>query len=172
MPFLIPAITAACCDCFILYLSQYSVIPEAVESTTEGLSTTCGLIYHTSYILPAAGLRLFLLLVPLPYYSYHGTALKFPEIYKLFYGCLFLVLLCHIFAFSLCDPSSLSALLPTKSHLNPLDDIAADRARLAEASKVNIADDQTLESEFLLQLAQVQIQHLRDQVRHSEQKIS
>ena len=123
MPFLIPAITAACCDCFILYLSQYSVIPEAVEST-EGLSTTCGLIYHTSYILPAAGLRLFLLLVPLPYFSYHGTALKFPEIYKLFYGCLFLVLLCHIFAFSLCDPSSLSALLPTKSHLNPHDTTA------------------------------------------------
>ena len=120
MPFLLPAVTAACCDFFILYLSQYSAIQGSTGSNAlqESLSPTCQFIYQTSYILPAAAFRLFLLFVPLPYYSYHGTALKCSQFYKAFYACILILLLSHIFVFSLCDPSSIGALVPWKAELN------------------------------------------------------
>lgn len=118
MPFLIPAVVAACCDCFNLYMSQFKAVEVAEDIDT---SPSCRLTYLTYYILPCAAVRLFLLLIPLPYHSYRGTALKCSGLYKLFYGCILVVLLGHIFALSLCDPRSLGSLLPSKSALQPHD---------------------------------------------------
>jgi phosphatidylinositol 4-kinase len=114
MPFLLPAVVAASCDFFILYISQYV----AVEVTgDDAISPLCQLTYFSSYIVPAASIRLFLLFFPLPYYSYNGTALKCAGFYKLFYGCTLMTLLSHIFTLSMCDPLSLGSLIPTKSKL-------------------------------------------------------
>eukprot|EP00980_Cylindrotheca_fusiformis_P005598 scaffold1184_cov132-Cylindrotheca_fusiformis.AAC.19 len=116
MPFLLPAVISACCDFFNLYMSQFKV-KEAVGDVET--PSTCRLAFLTNYILPCTAVRLFLLLMPLPYHSYRGTALKCPGLYKLFYGCTAIVLLGHIFVLSMCDPGSLGSLLPSKGELPP-----------------------------------------------------
>eukprot|EP00526_Cylindrotheca_closterium_P002047 CAMPEP_0113623976 /NCGR_PEP_ID=MMETSP0017_2-20120614/12353_1 /TAXON_ID=2856 /ORGANISM="Cylindrotheca closterium" /LENGTH=1072 /DNA_ID=CAMNT_0000533979 /DNA_START=61 /DNA_END=3276 /DNA_ORIENTATION=- /assembly_acc=CAM_ASM_000147 len=114
MPFLIPAVVAAFCDFFNIYLNQFEAPETIVDIDT---SPSCRLVYLTAYIFPCAVIRLFLLLVPLPYHSYHGTALRCPGLFKAFYGCILVLLFIHIFMLSMCDPKSLSSLLPSKSKL-------------------------------------------------------
>jgi hypothetical protein len=58
-------------------------------------------------------IRLFLLLLPLAYHSYTGTAVKCPTLYHLFYAISLMVLFGHALAIIMLDPDSLNSLLPT-----------------------------------------------------------
>jgi hypothetical protein len=119
MPFLIPAVSAALCDFTILYLGRNASV--AADSEWKESSHV---IYHVGYMFITAAMRLFLLVVPLPYHSYNGTALKCPRLYQLLYGCTFLVLSLHMLSLSMIDPSSLSSLVPSQSPPDTHDQIA------------------------------------------------
>jgi phosphatidylinositol 4-kinase B len=100
MPFLFPAIAAAICDLGIVYLSHHA--PEHGPDTSRR-------VFQSNYIYPLALIRIFLLLIPLPYHSYHGKALRCPLVYQLFYGTTLVVVLFHALSLLLIDPSSLSS---------------------------------------------------------------
>jgi len=74
-------------------------------------------IMNTSYMNVLASIRLFLLLFPLAYHSYTGTAVKCPAFYHLFYSVSLMVLLGHMLAIIMLDPDSLTSLLPTGDRL-------------------------------------------------------
>ena len=63
------------------------------------------------YLVPLSILRILLLLVPLLFHSYHGTALRFPTFYKFLYFTSLAFLLLHIVWLSLLNPQSLEAML-------------------------------------------------------------
>ena len=109
MPFLLPALSALCCDVVVLYLGWYDgSIIDGLEDAQEEPR----LIYQSKYLLPVAAVRLFLLVVPLPYHSYTGTAVRCPISYQVLYGGSIFVILIHMLALSMLDPSSLSSFLP------------------------------------------------------------
>mmetsp|Transcript_20567 Transcript_20567/g.58459 ORF Transcript_20567/g.58459 Transcript_20567/m.58459 type:complete len:1294 (+) Transcript_20567:63-3944(+) len=106
MPFLIPAIGAGVCDAVIVHLCYHAGDLRA-EAAYEGR-----LVYKSVYVMPLAIVRLVLLIAPLPYRSYTGTAVKCPLLYQAFYvGTIGLVLL-HMLSLGMVDPGSLSTLLP------------------------------------------------------------
>jgi len=117
MPFLFPALASAVCDIGILYLGHRNYLRE--HSADESLSKIYALydddssrrLYHYGYIVMLAAIRLFLLLVPLPYHSFFGKALRCPIVYRLFYGVTIAVVVLHALTLALIDPSSLSSLL-------------------------------------------------------------
>ena len=93
MPFLLPALSAACCDAVVIYLSRHDgSMMDGLEDSQEEPR----LIYQSKYLLPLAGVRLFLLVVPLPYHSYTGTAVKCPSSYQLLYGGSIFVIFIHV----------------------------------------------------------------------------
>jgi len=59
--------------------------------------------------------RVVLLLLPLLFHSYTGTALRFPAFYQLLYWTTLILVLLHILLLSLANPESLEALIPTPS---------------------------------------------------------
>lgn len=111
MPFLLPALTSAICDVAIIYLSRHG--PKHEDDTTRRL-------YLGKYILPLAIIRLFLLLVPLPYHSYHGKALRCPLLFQLFYGVTLVVLFFHALSLIMVDPGSLGSLLTLRDSSSSL----------------------------------------------------
>jgi hypothetical protein len=102
MPFLLPALASAVCDVAIIYLRRTA--PEHDENTSRR-------IYLGKYILPLAIIRLFLLLVPLPYHSYHGKALRCPMLFQVFYVGTLIILFFHSLSLIMIDPGSLGSLL-------------------------------------------------------------
>ena len=62
--------------------------------------------------MPLALIRMVLLLLPLFFHSYTGTALKCASFYRLLYWGTFVVLLIHMLSLSLMNPESLESLLP------------------------------------------------------------
>ena len=58
---------------------------------------------------------MFLVLVPLLFHSYTGTALRFPALYQVLYWGTLAVLVVHMLALSLHDPESLEAVIPLDS---------------------------------------------------------
>ena len=109
MPFLFPAVSAAVCDIAIIYLSRSdSVFRDPDDEVSSRL------VYQSSYVFPTAAIRIFLLMIPLPYHSYNGTALKWPHLYLLLYGGTLLVLLLHMLSLSMIDPESLGLLVPSQ----------------------------------------------------------
>lgn len=116
MPFLLPAVSAALCDIAIVYLSRSDGI---YRETLEEESLT-RLVYQSGYVLPTAAIRLFLLMIPLPYHSYNGTALKFSYLYQILYIGTLLTLLIHMLSLGMVDPSSLSSLVKTAPTMEEL----------------------------------------------------
>jgi hypothetical protein len=107
MPFLLPAVSAAVCDVAIIYLSRQQ------RATVDESEDDLRAVFRMPYILPLALIRLFLLLIPLPYHSYTGTAVKCPYLYQFLYGGTLVAISVHMLALSMIDPASLSALLPS-----------------------------------------------------------
>jgi hypothetical protein len=58
---------------------------------------------------------MFLVLVPLLFHSYTGTALRFPVLYHLLYWGTLVAILAHVLALSLVNPESLEAIIPLDS---------------------------------------------------------
>lgn len=114
MPFLLPAVSAALCDVGILY---FGVVLRRITADSNG-EVANRLVYHYGSMLIAAGVRLFLLMIPLPYHSYRGTALKCSTLYQIFYLCTLAFVFIHILSLSMIDPRSLSSMLPS---MGPLD---------------------------------------------------
>lgn len=107
MPFLLPAVSSAACDVAVLTLA---VSTSRLVSDSEDESSR--VVYHSGYLCLAAGVRLFLIVVPLPYHSYNGTALVCPSLYQLFYLGTLVAILVHALSLSMVDPRSLTSLLP------------------------------------------------------------
>ncbi|VEU40402.1 unnamed protein product [Pseudo-nitzschia multistriata] len=125
MPFLFPALAAASCDVFILYLGHRSYLLEQRYSAgsydadgynhddayaSDDSVAAHRRVYHYGYIVWLAALRLVLLLVPLPYHSFFGKALRCPVLYRLVYGGTLCVVVVHGLALLLIDPQSLGSL--------------------------------------------------------------
>jgi hypothetical protein len=53
-------------------------------------------IYRINYIAPLAIIRSILLMFPLPYHNYSGTAVKCPLVYEIFYGGTLIVVLIQL----------------------------------------------------------------------------
>jgi hypothetical protein len=88
----------------------------------KGLYTPClttyvfyKVIYNVNYLNPLAIIRLILLLLPLLFHSYTGTALKRPWLYQILYFGTSIVLVLHILCLCLFNPASMEALLPLES---------------------------------------------------------
>jgi len=116
MPFLFPALASAVCDIGILYLGHRSYLLEQKYHGVDGIlidvdDDTSRRVYHYGYIVWLAAIRLFLLLVPLPYHSFLGKALRCPILYRLFYAATLVILFIHALTLLMIDPGSLSSLL-------------------------------------------------------------
>lgn len=96
----------------MLYLA-YRAAGAFEDSEEEEESSPGRLVYRSGYMVVASTLRLYLLACPLPYHSYHGTALKCPTLYQLFYSGILVVLLGHMLLLSMVDPTSLSSMVPS-----------------------------------------------------------
>ena len=119
-----PALASAICDIGILYLGHRNYLLEE-KFLEDGLldvddanhyyddydDDTSRRIYHYGYLVCLAAIRLFLLLVPLPYHSFLGKALRCPIIYRLFYGITLFAIAIHSLTLLMVDTSSLSSLL-------------------------------------------------------------
>lgn len=120
MPFLLPACSSAACDVTVLFLA-YRALSTLDNEEFEGSSR---LVYRDGYVAVISFIRLFLLLCPLPYHSYNGTALRCPTLYQFFYLGTLIVVLGHMLMLSMVDPSSLSSLLPsTAESLAPHEEV-------------------------------------------------
>ncbi|KAG7354265.1 phosphatidylinositol 3- and 4-kinase [Nitzschia inconspicua] len=106
MPFLFPAIAAAICDVGVLYLSHHP--PQHDDDTSRR-------VFQSRYLYPLAVIRILLLLIPLPYHSYHGKALRCSVLYQLFYGMTLIVVVFHALSLIMIDPSSLSSVFTSLS---------------------------------------------------------
>ena len=71
-----------------------------------------GFIYRTQYAAPLAIIRLVLLVFPLPYHNYSGTAVKCPLFYELLYGTTLFVVIFQLLGIMIMDPESLSTIVP------------------------------------------------------------
>ena len=123
MPFLFPALASAACDIGILYLGRRNyLIQQEYHHPSDGVlvdnfdnvddeDDTSQRVYHYGYIVCMAAIRLFLLLIPLPYHSFFGKALRCPILYRLFYATTIALVCIHTLMLLMIDPASLSSLL-------------------------------------------------------------
>ena len=126
MPFLFPALASAVCDIGILYLGHRNYLLEEKYHSSDGDflvdsnnnyyandddDDTSRRVYHYGYIVWLAAIRFFLLMVPLPYHSFFGKALRCPILYRLFYGVTLVAIIIHALTLLMIDPASLSSLL-------------------------------------------------------------
>jgi hypothetical protein len=72
-------------------------------------------VYRVYYLVCLSSIRMFLVVVPLLFHSYTGTALRFPALYQILYWGTLAVLVVHMLALSLHDPESLEAVIPLDS---------------------------------------------------------
>ena len=120
MPFLVPALVSGISDVLILVvnrhrrvihsqlLQQLSLSAEDDDEDEQSLLA----VHHVQYLAVAAFVRLLLLVFPLPYHSYNGTAIRFYSCYRFFYGLTLALVLLQMVALSMVDPGSLATLLP------------------------------------------------------------
>lgn len=141
MPFLIPALVSGLCDVLILVLQEHREeehllinnvlisnnisISVADDDTLENSSSAFLSVHHVQYLAFAAVLRLLLLLFPLPYHSWTGTAIRFPFCYQLFYGTTLLAVLLHALVLSMIDPDSIATLIHTTTSMAAQEDSIA-----------------------------------------------
>jgi hypothetical protein len=118
MPFLLPALIALSSDALVFWLRRLA--PNAEHAITDddkdqGTGTHQDFYYNVGYLAPLALTRIFILLLPLLFHSYTGTALKCTLFYQILYWGTLLTLLIHMLALCLMDPESLTAIFPTVS---------------------------------------------------------
>lgn len=108
---------SAVCDIGILYLGHRNYLLEKSYHGPDGVlidnydDDTSRRVYHYGYIVWLAAIRVFLLLVPLPYHSFLGKRLRCPILYRLFYGVTIATISIHALTLLMVDPGSLSSLL-------------------------------------------------------------
>lgn len=131
MPFLVPALVSGVSDALIVvvnrrrrnlhaqlleHLAQLAVV--ATNSAGSGAeddkddTNSFSAVHHVQYLAIAAGIRLLLMVLPLSYHSYTGTAVRFYQCYRIFYGTSLAMVLLQMVALSVVDPGSLATLLP------------------------------------------------------------
>lgn len=132
MPFLVPAVTALGSDVFVLWLSSRRPVGQvwsgAADDNGDNHDNDDGnnnsadhWVYHPdAWTAATAMVRLVLLLLPLLFHSYTGTAVRHVPWYQLFYGATVLLLLSYTLGLALLNPESLQAVVPWDAvHLNP-----------------------------------------------------
>lgn len=144
MPFLIPAVLAALSDVLILVLQEHreefqalihqywnsTTVPAATAPTEDEADGSDLLAVHNvKYLGFIAVLRLLLLLLPLPYHSYTGTAIRFSSCYILFYGATLFAVLIHMLALSMIDPYSIATLAEALGTEDALDVLQQQMSR-------------------------------------------
>lgn len=73
------------------------------------------MVYSIGYLSPLAIVRIILLLLPLLYHSYSGTALKYPRFFQVFYWSTLVIVSIHMTALSFTNPQSLEAIVPIET---------------------------------------------------------
>ncbi len=119
MPFLLPAVSSAACDVTVLYIGY-----RASRTLEDSEEESARMVYHSGYMIVASCARLFLLVCPLPYHSYNGTALKCPALYRALYVGTLVVLLCHMLFLCMVDPKSLTSMVPSIASLTDHEQIS------------------------------------------------
>lgn len=84
---------------------------DSITRLTVAPLSSSAYLYNVHYTAPLAIIRLVLLLVPLPYHSFSGTALKCPFLYKCLYVTTLLLVLYQMLGIMILDPDSLSTIL-------------------------------------------------------------
>lgn len=115
MPFLIPAITALISDSTILWLNRLLPYMNDIDDDDSILFGIFS-IYNVRYVAILGGLRLLILILPLLFHSYTGTAVKYTLVYQCFYTITLLILIIHIISLALLNPSSIETMVPILIH--------------------------------------------------------
>jgi hypothetical protein len=110
MPFLLPALVALSCDALVFWLRRLAPDSKITDDDEEPHN-----VYNVGYLAPLALTRIIILLLPLLFHSYTGTALKCTRFYHVLYWGTLLVLIIHMLTLCLMDPESLTAIFPTVS---------------------------------------------------------
>jgi len=115
MPFLFPAVAAGVSDALILILSnsRRAAVAAIVDEKDDSLFPSG---FHVGYLPPLAVLRLILLLAPLPYHSYTGTAIRYSSYYQLLYGLTICAVILHMLVIIMVAPESLLTIIPALYH--------------------------------------------------------
>ena len=108
--FLIPACTALAADGVILYLHR-SLLND-VHRAEDDEEEHGRALYKVGYLTLMAWLRILVLIFPLLFHSYTGTALPCHFVYVLWYSITLFLALGHMMALVLLRPESLEALIP------------------------------------------------------------
>ena len=116
--FLLPALCALASDALILGLHR-SLVHDAVaaaaaddDDTSSSSGTHGKALYKVGYLTTAAWIRIFLLLFPLLFHSYTGTALPCHWMYLVLYTVTLVCVAAHMLALCLVVPESMEALVP------------------------------------------------------------
>jgi hypothetical protein len=91
--------------------SIYSGENENDTTATDDSSPLAAFYYQVGYLPFLAGLRIALLMLPLFFHSYTGTALKCATFYRVLYSTSLILLLFQMLALAVMDPKSLQALV-------------------------------------------------------------
>jgi hypothetical protein len=110
MPFLLPALVALSCDALVAWLRRLAPEQTITDDDEEPHD-----VYKVGYLAPLALTRIIILLLPLLFHSYTGTALKCTIFYQILYWGTLMTLIIHMLALCLMDPESLTAIFPTVS---------------------------------------------------------
>lgn len=115
MPFLLPALSALTCDAVLLWFgcfhrTVYRAEDDPREQDHDNAVDTW--VYTTQYLVYLAVLRVFLLMVPLLFHSYTGTALRYASVYRVLYWVTLFIVIVQMVGLALINPESLEALLP------------------------------------------------------------
>jgi len=89
------------------------LLPDDVDVTEES-----ELYFWVGYLVPLAILRIVLLLLPLLFHSYTGTALRYPRLYQFLYVTSLVVMVLHMLALLLLNPASLESIFPYDGSTN------------------------------------------------------
>lgn len=108
MPFLLPALVALSCDALVFWLRRLAPASTITDDDEEPHD-----VYNVGYLAPLALTRIIILLLPLLFHSYTGTALKCTIFYQILYWGTLVILIIHMLTLCLMDPESLTAIFPT-----------------------------------------------------------
>jgi hypothetical protein len=106
MPFLVPATVALLSDVTVVVL-HFATTTTFRQSTNHQNDHW---VYHAGYCWWTSLIRLFLLVVPLYYHSYTGTAVHLVRWYRFFYGGCLVILGLHMLALAMLNPESLESI--------------------------------------------------------------
>ena len=120
--FLIPACVALAADGLILYLHRSLLHDAAVHDAERDDDDDGGeeqqlqqhrrAIYKVGYLTLFAWIRIGVLILPLLFHSYTGTALTCQTMYLIWYALTFVLVIAHMLSLCLVVPESMEALVP------------------------------------------------------------